>query len=397
MLQAKLENGNLITLIHLKRNEVHRLKDKKIKFYCPVCHHPVLIKAGPKTIPHFAHYKSEKCSSFDGGEGTYHEQGKWLLYQWLKRQGLSAFLEEYIPDIGQRPDILLVLNKKRIALEYQCARIPLNVIQKRNEGYLSAGITPIWVLGANHFCREASYHFKINAFTQQFIHRFSSNLPPVLYYFCPYTRQFTTLQDLYFTKTNRAIGKMEIKKINEHPFQHLFKYKRFLNHELLYLWQKEKKRFRLRPSKKVYGKELAWYQWLYLKGSHVEYLPSIVYLPISSQYRMKTSLWDWQSRLCLELLKPMSIGKVFSIQTVESLLKKHLQPRTTFPLINSNDHPIKQYFQHLTQIGILCIHSKHTYIKVKDFEKYSNIEEALKGDNVLMDELIRLNKNKIQA
>ncbi|WP_156288887.1 competence protein CoiA [Oceanobacillus salinisoli] len=387
MLQAKLENGNSFTLVHLTKEEIEGLRKKQIKFYCPVCNQSVLIKAGSKMIPHFAHYSSRDCPSNESGEGKYHEKGKLLLYNWLKHKGLDVSLEEYIPSISQRPDFLLTIHRKRIAFEYQCARIPPQQIQKRNQGYISAGITPIWILGANRFERKTGNYFKLDSFTQQFIHQFSSELPSVLYYFCPHTLQFISIQDIFLIKHGQAIGNINVTDIRKQHFKNLFTLSHLPAKKLWMIWGKEKERFRLRPRKNLYGNELAWHQWLYLKGSHIEYLPSIVYLPISAQYRMKSPLWDWQSRICLEVLEPMTVGSVFTLHSIESLLRKSLQSSSVFPLIRSNDHPIKQYLQLLADLGIIKKLSNHTYQKAKSVDGYQNIEQSLKGDKEIINQL----------
>src|SRR5690625_6633327 len=85
---------------------------------------------------------------------NYHEKGKLLLYQWLKSQQLHVELEPYLKEIKQQPDILLLLQGKIIAIEYQCARIPIRDIQRRNNGYKQRGIIPIWILGAKQFKRQ---------------------------------------------------------------------------------------------------------------------------------------------------------------------------------------------------------------------------------------------------
>src|SRR5699024_2794949 len=125
----------------------------------------VIVKAGDKVIPHFAHQSKSNCPSGEGGEGPYHEKGKLLLFNWLRSQNLDVKLEKYIKEINQRPDILLKVNKKLIAIEYQCTRIPVEQIRLRNRGYKKAGITPIWILGAKRFSRRARDEITIDDYT----------------------------------------------------------------------------------------------------------------------------------------------------------------------------------------------------------------------------------------
>src|SRR5690625_7130866 len=83
----------------------------------------------------------------------------------------------YLKEIQQQPDLLLTINNRHIALEFQSSRIPVSVIKQRNIGYEKANIIPIWLLGANQFERQGEYHLKVNRFTLQFMQQFSLSSP----------------------------------------------------------------------------------------------------------------------------------------------------------------------------------------------------------------------------
>ncbi|RDW15984.1 competence protein CoiA [Oceanobacillus chungangensis] len=391
MLQANTAEGNAITLAMLSQNELKELKEKQPNFYCPVCKGKVIMKAGSKVIPHFAHQSIIDCPASEGGEGKYHEQGKLLLYNWLKSQMLHVELEAFIPEINQRPDILLTINNRRIAIEYQCSKIPIEQVKKRNEGYKKNEIIPIWILGENRLQRQLANHFKMDQFTLQLIHQFSPNTPLILYYFCPITLQFIMVQDLYETRIGQAIGKFKVMSLTRLNIKDFFTIDTFSNLDLFQHWKKEKFKFRMVQRKKLYGNELAWFQWLYLKGTHLEYLPSIIHLPVVSQYRMVSSTWNWQSRICIDLLERLPVGNEFSLRNCEQLLKKQLLPMENYPLIHSNDHPIKQYLNLLEQLNIIKQTSASTYQKLTPISFYNQIESAVRGDEELMNEFISLN------
>lgn len=393
VLQAKTLEGKLITLATLTRKELEKLKQEKKLFFCPTCGQQVIIKAGLQMIPHFAHKSIIACPSAEGGEGTYHEQGKLLLYQWFKAQGLLVQLEAFLPEINQRPDLLITVNNKRIAVEYQCARVPIEQIQHRNIGYKSAGITPIWIMGANRFKRQTSNHFKADQFTLQFLHKFSSIHPLVLYYFCPGTLQFITIHDIYYTKNGQAAGKINGVKLNAIRFTDMLKQQFFQPDEIYQLWKKEKRQFRLKIRNHLAGSELSWHQWLYLKGTHLESLPSIIHLPCPSAFWMKTPVWNWQSRLCLEVIDKLSIGSTFSLKTCEFLLRKQIRHPKYFPLISFAESPVEDYLQQLCSLDIIKQIPPNSYQKRNTLTFYNSIEEALKGDEHLMNAL----RNKIEA
>lgn len=396
MLRAKSNTGEFITLALLTPVEIDECR-KNQQFYCPVCEERLMIKAGTRVIPHFAHYSKVECSSYKGGEGAYHEKGKLYLYKWLKSQKLEVELEPYLQEIKQQPDLLLTLHDKKIAIEFQCARITIGQIQGRNEGYKRAGIIPIWILGANRLKRQGKYHLKVDQFTHQFIHQFSQNFPQRLFYFCPDILQLLTFQDMYQTSIRQAVGQLKFKKLYQMKFTDLFIKSPFLKESLYQLWKREKRKFRISTGKQLYGRELAWQQWLYLKQTHLEYLPSMIYLPISAQYRMKSSPWDWQSRLCLDIIDPLPVGNLFTFNRCKNLLSKHLHQQNYFPLIQSTKHPVHQYLHLLEQLQIIQRQSPEQFIKVGKIPFYNQIEQAVTGDEQMMDKLILANRNKIQA
>lgn len=394
MLQAKTQNGTLLTLAMLSKSEIKQIRHQTT-FYCPTCHDKVIVRAGPHTTPHFAHYKKSKCPSMKGGEGPYHEKGKLLLYKWLKRQNINVSLEKFIPEINQRPDLYLLINDKKIVIEFQCARIPIQDIQKRNKGYKDLGINPIWILGANQFKRSGYNHLKVDPFTLRFIHQYNPQTSNFLYYFCPNTKQFIIASDLYLTSLKRAAYKIRVTKMETMYFYDLFRNYVFQSNELMSIWKKEKYHFRLKRRQVSRGRELAWIQWLYLKGSYIEYLPSEIYLPVSSQYLMKTSLWDWQSRICLDIIDSLHFGQSFSIQRCLHLLQNHLHSTRRFPLIHSSHRPIQEYLNWLVRFGIIEQITLSHYKKLKSLHHYKHVDEAIKGDKELMGKLSSKKSNKI--
>ena len=396
MLQAQSNHGELITLISLTEGELERHR-RECQFFCPACKERVMIRSGPKVVPHFAHYPKSNCPEIKGGEGNYHEKGKLLLYQWLKSQQLHVELEPYLKEIKQQPDILLLLQGKIIAIEYQCARIPIRDIQRRNNGYKQRGIIPIWILGAKQFKRQGKNHLKIDQFTNQFIHQFSPNTSKRLFYFCPETLQLTIFQSFYFTNVSKAIGKFYFDQLNQMKFTDLFGESDFPKHELYQLWKKEKRNFRLNHHKRFYGTHLAWRQWLYLQHTHLEYLPSLIYLPVSAQHLMKTPPWDWQSRLYIGIIDPLPIGQKFLLRQAVGMLRNHHHRQNQFPLITSEVCPIRDYLHLLSLLGMIQKQSKEHYIKLKTVPFHRHIEAALVSDEVIMDELILKIRNKKQA
>lgn len=382
MLSATTYSGDVVTLALLPKRRIEELRKNK-NFYCPECKESVIVRAGPKVIPHFAHKNSSNCSAHTGGEGIYHQQGKLLLYDWLIKQNIPTRLEAYIPQINQRPDLLIRLKKRFIAIEFQCASIPTPIIQTRNEGYKRMNIVPIWILGGNQFKRNSNVHLTINSFTLQFIHQFSSTLPTALFYFCPKRKKFSLISDLILTTANRALVNFTFKSINENTFMDFFPKRRFSNKQLFRLWQLEKRKFRLKSSR-VYGTELSWRKWLYEKKIHLQHLPSIVHLPIRSQYRMTVPTWNWQSRFIIDFLDPLQIGENFSFKQAIQFLQRFQVEHQPVQLAVGEPNPILEYLAYLHKLNIISPSSSSHYKKTKPIQFYQHIEQSVKGDDELL-------------
>lgn len=384
MLLALCENGNRITPALLKKQDLYVLRNQ-VKFYCPVCKAHVILKIGQKMIPHFAHKSVGKCLIINGGEGSYHEKGKLLLYNWLKSLNIDVELEKYIPEINRQPDLFIKINQKRIAIEYQCARIDIEELKNRMNDYKKAGIEQIWILGGNRFQKIGNQHYKIDEYTRMFIHHFC-DLDPVLYYFCSNTKNFIKLHNIYLTSSNRAIAKTTIKKLFNLHLLDLFLVPKNDRIQSLTNWKTEKRLFRLRESRRSHSDEFKWKQWLYLNGLHIETLPSSVFLPISNQYKMKTNLWNWQSRLLLALYKSNDYP-FFNLKQCHHILKSHLNKRISLLQIEKSD-PIEEYIKLLTEIGICTRQKKNLYQFKKKIKTYRNVEEAIIGDELFISKTI---------
>ncbi|MGM8364379.1 competence protein CoiA [Virgibacillus sp. W0181] len=387
MLQAKTSVGQFVTPARLTSKEIdwHR---QHTTFYCPVCQHKVILKAGMRIIPHFAHHSDSDCSSAQRGEGAYHEKGKLMLYEWLKNQQMDVQLEPYIGDINQRPDLLVSIKNRHIVIEFQCATISQEQVQKRNKGYQDAGLIPIWILGANQMNRIQKRSLKLNALSLQCMYRFSSTTPLTLIYFCPDSLRLLLFQHIFMTTTKKAIGTFHFHHIQAIRFTDLFKKQPLTQTELQTLWFNEKRAFRLYPRRRIYGSERKWLQWLYDKNTHFENLPSIIHLPVSSQYLMKVPPWNWQSRLCLDIIHPLPIRNTFSFNRCKTLLHFYSHSSTDFPLIQTDIDPIHQYLQHLIRLNIIKQTAKDQYEKIHSLKFYTHIEDALKGDAAVLKQLI---------
>lgn len=390
MLQALNKKGHPIIIASQSKEMIDRMRDEP--FFCPHCNGQVIIRAGPKTTPHFAHKSVIHCIH-QKGEGEYHEQGKLLLYNWLKRQKFSVHLEQYIPEIKQVPDLLLKINDSRIALEFQCSQISINEIIKRNIGYKKANIRPIWILGEKLLKRYSNRAFTMNFFTSQFIHHFSKTSCTTLFYFCPHSKNMIIVNDIYMIQMKRALARFTIQKLDSLPFNKLFK-KRIISKEKLFtLWLKEKEKFRLNRRHNLYGQELQWRKWLYNQGLFIENLPACIYLPIQSQYLFKSPPWQWQSHFIIDFIHPLQIGETFTLEKAKRFLRNKMYELSGISPLEFVVDPVLEYVEYLKMIQIIIEIKRNDYMKNRSVRFYKNIEEAMVGDKMLMHYMKRIMHN----
>ncbi len=148
ILIAKTKEGKYFALVEkMERQDLREIR-KNVQFYCPQCEEKVLLKVGEVNIPHFSHQQETSCLSlFAEGESALHLAGKQQLYTFFtETQELSVQLEPYLPNLNQRPDLLISKKHEKIPIEFQCSRIATAEMTRRTEGYYSAHMKPIWIL-----------------------------------------------------------------------------------------------------------------------------------------------------------------------------------------------------------------------------------------------------------
>ena len=207
MLVAINEQGEYLALTaSLTEAALQQLRN--VNVYCPHCKKEMILKAGTIKIPHFAHLANTSCESlFSEGESYLHLLGKQQLFEWLQQLEEDVQLECYLPHLQQRPD-LLVTKRRQYALEFQCSRIPLDLFQFRTEGYLRAGIIPVWLLKTpTSFLQKGSIlQASFSLFHQQFMQK------DYVITYAPETQQFH-----YFCHTIYLQGNMFLARIISLP------------------------------------------------------------------------------------------------------------------------------------------------------------------------------------
>ncbi|TYC47473.1 competence protein CoiA [Leuconostoc litchii] len=129
--------------------------DKTADYFCPGCREKVILKSGDIKQKHFSHCIGSTCATFTENETLQHLVGKIEIADNVQQYG-QIQIEAVLPNIQQRPDILLICENKKIAIEYQCSPISQQKLNQRNEGYKKENIQVIWILGDNYFKRRMS-------------------------------------------------------------------------------------------------------------------------------------------------------------------------------------------------------------------------------------------------
>lgn len=347
LLQAVNGRGQLIAIWKLNKQSWQKLKQKE-NYYCPHCGKKVIAKFGTVITPHFAHVSRQSCQL--AGETQLHEQGKKDLFEWLAAQQLNPKLEYYLPETKQRADIFLQIGKKKIVLEYQCATIPVEELARRTSLYKQQHITPIWILGINRFNRIQELGISVHKQDVSFIHQYHPQYPLTLYFYCSITGYFIQFQHgIFFTK-NKLVGTIKAKPLKQFLFHDIFVIQPASALSWKHIWNMEKQSWLLRTVPTYHFKELKWRQWLYQHQLTIHDLPSYVYLPVTSQYRLKVQPWIWQSELYVKLIRQ---DRSFQLNLARRIIQHHYLPDTHFPLVASLQDPVEEYFQLLKMRNVL--------------------------------------------
>lgn len=382
MLQAINERGERIIPSNFSAKEIKLLRQQT--FYCPICKEKVIIRAGPKVIPHFAHLATSTCVTVKTNETNYHKQAKIQLFNWLQLQQFPVQLEKYLRPIKQQTDIFVKYKRENYAIEFQNSQLVAEDFINRINGYKRLNINSLWLIGTKRLKQVALFTFRIPASFQSLINVPSVHDPSNIIFYCPYEKRFTILTDLYFVSTNLVFALPHYIPIQRATFHHLFLQTNFPQKKLLQLWLEKKKSFRLSVYP-VYGQERQFRQWLYEKKLHVEQLPSIIHLPIRLQFKLNSPLWHWQSKLVINKLNPLRVGAVIH---QDDCIKEII------PYVAEYDKTIakaviEQYFTYLEAGKWFVKVNQYEWRKLRSFRFYRYIEDALIGDQLFIQHLIR--------
>lgn len=356
MLMAKMANQQLITASHQLT--------KEDKYYCPACQKGVHLKQGAVMRPHFAHFKAEACAAFSEGETAEHLEGKVQLREWLECLNVRVEMEAYLPELKQRPDLLVVKGKRRIAVEFQCSGIAIEKVAERTRGYRRAGIGVVWVLG-----EQLAGQKKLTAFQKACLTNVKGEL--VLFSYSVKKKRLVYWGDFRLNQKARMQCEkkfllkdslIRVEKLNQ-PGK-----RRSVNMEMEY--QKMMRQFQ--------GERLRDFQrCLYEKGETHISLPKEIYGRCSQEWLICGHPLEWKMQFIwwLEGFDLRTILTERKIREWVQLLNYYTVPQATE---EQRLRPVLEFVEILTEAGVLKRIRLDKWTIIKYPKRFKNLEEKLK-------------------
>lgn len=367
MFVAKRKDGELIYLLGKSKAEIEQLK-KEVPFFCPTCQQEVLLRAGPKKLPHFSH--RHFCPSKPEGESYSHLLGKKLLFEWFEHQGYQPILEFYMKELKQRPDLCFHWMGKTIAVEFQCSVIPSLELYKRNHSYLEFGILPLWIIHDAVIPKQNEQFLLMSDFLSFFLHDWQSSAPYLLS-FQPESRHFqkymhllpfTVKQFFYQKRSFPMTTKFTDLLLAKTPFQ----FSKFISK-----WSKQIEKWVMYSSLNIKARIDPLLQTLYYSSLHPVQLPKEVGIPVPDMYRIETHPIKWQAHYWHHFFYRKPIGYTFSTSDLmdfsHQLKNNGYIKWRELPNVKNQDGliPIKKYLLFLAKSGFLKIVGQKYMILMK--------------------------------
>lgn len=382
MFIAKRENGEKIHLLYHKDEELlHRMR-KMESFFCIACGKEVQMKLGKQKSWHFAHKKMDACLAFYEAESMYHMHGKELLYRWFKRQNFPVYIEHYLPEIQQRPDIFIERAGRTIAIEYQCANLSIEQLYKRTYSYWRAGIQVIWIIGGNQLKRQSAYWMK---FSSLMAFSLQSYPQPFLIFFCSKQKSFMKCAFLTSFSTSVSFSHIIYLPTETTTFEMLFSPVSFRKETLGEEWKKRKSYFRQNalPIWNYNHKSLL--RLLYQCKCTSANFPSEIGVPLPSSFAFQTNPFIWQAFLYMKCIGELAIGDCISLGYVCSYVKTYTK-RRMLPYFSRHiwKVAVAEYMTFLCYTGVLQKVGTYKYRKKREVVMLKTEEEVMKYDEICL-------------
>lgn len=383
MLTALAKNDVVLNLAEpWDRKELERLRAID-QFRCQVCHEQVLMKLGTKRVWHFSHLKGSMCSYEFEPESMYHIIGKKQLFRWFNEHLDKVELEKFLPQLKQRPDLLLSGEKPPIAIEYQCSTIPNEAIQKRTSSFQNKGIKPIWILGEKRISHISGPTYRLDDLAfQAFQFPESNQSRPLIIYYCPLTTSFSILHSIIPYTSRTFFATRENFSLKDFLFPFNPQYPSVIPSFYITSWINKvlKTRLYLHVNRDD-AVRLMKHKMLEM-GIAPSLFPVEAGVPSNFMFWFETPAYVWQSILLIELLHPMPIGTSFQFRDVYppfiQIMKRYrIKVRNNVPSNESHfSFAIMDYLKWLRKSGLLKWGGRGFFIKQREIQYPKTVSEA---------------------
>lgn len=330
--------------------------------YCPGCREDLVFRQGMVNQAHFAHKCHSLCQTFSEGETRAHIEGKLLLFEWFKKEEIKVELEAYLPELNQRPDLLIKYKGRLIAIEYQCSPISKEKIKSRTEGYVRNDIKVIWILGEKLKVKRTltSRHYdylslnKRGAFSLFQLDEKKRRMEVVKDIRC-------SIEGVTFTRSNISFSD---------SFSYVWS---VYNHQCqsrspvpLDRPKEEKTIYQLSYYKDDRARRF--FELLYINGMNVVSLPDVVFYSVSEEWYIKTLSYQWKLLLFL-WLKDFPSYQVLTVNRLSRKIEEwNKEEDIVFHYLPGirEDHklsPFLQFLNHLCYKGYLCEAGDSKWVK----------------------------------
>ncbi|AEB29447.1 protein involved in establishment of DNA transport in competence [Carnobacterium sp. 17-4] len=376
-------------------NALDEQKNKKRKkdYYCPSCKKPVFLKKGLIKQAHFTHFQKNDCSIFSEGETEEHILGKKILYHWFIQQEIPCQLEAYLPNLKQRPDLLIWLDEQTpTAIEFQCSALSAERMLERTLGYTKNGYRVYWILGQNFHLKN-----KLTSFQRLFIQEHKK-------IGCYFLELHVETNDIviHYGISQEGNSSCIISQCCHLKMDESTSLNTIIPQFMVY-----SKFTQIEPKKKLIQSHyflnrgrnyqvpiiVAFQKYIYKKGDSLVSLPLEVYLPVKNQLFIKTLSYFWKYQF-LEWIMERNSGEIISKKEIAkkttTMIKNNELNFYIMPLISdeSKRKCITHFITLLNKRGLLIAISHSEWIVQKEAQRYKNenekITEFLKLDMALI-------------
>ena len=351
------------------------------EYRCPACRGRVIYRAGPRTIPHFAHLTKEDCQAASESETADHLTGKENLYRWLSDCHIDVELERYLAVIKQRPDLYVKTKDLTYAIEYQCSHIHENLFLKRTFGYLNSDVTPVWIFHSHFIKRKGVCLWRLNSILKAALRRSSS--PFLLFHDPKHPDYLIAVVNIIPASTELYFGQKICVKLSDYANLESILSPPMQEFSYINDWFKKRK-IQLMNEIRYKGLQSKLLNELYQAGISPYEVPEFVGIPLFSACQYGVPAIFWQGFVYLDLMKCFKRHGRISEGWIRTRFLERIKNRDIIlnqcPLMELDIFAaLKDYLKFLEKIDYLEKNNVNHYIIREGFMLKDNLEESIKG------------------